>query len=60
MTSVAEVGCCIGDALLFILEFSLLVVEDHDTAGYEHWEKLGFLAGEFVGFPSIGITIPVA
>jgi hypothetical protein len=36
---VTEVGCCIGDTLSFVLEFSRLVVEDHDTAGDERSEK---------------------
>jgi hypothetical protein len=55
--NVAEVGCCIGDKLPFFLEFLRLVVEDHDTAGDEHSEKPWFLAGEFVRFRSIGVTI---
>jgi hypothetical protein len=56
-SDVAEVGCHIGDALSFVLEFSRFVVEDHDAAGDEHSEKTWFLAGEFVGLRSIRVTI---
>jgi hypothetical protein len=54
---VTEVGCCIGDTLSFLLELSRLVVEDHDAARDERSEKAWLLAGEFVGFRSIGITV---